>query len=51
MKNFISNAILLIGILIVGAIIYLISSYLNKGFDEKDRELFNRTIGKKLWVF
>jgi len=51
LKGFIRNIASLIGILAIGAIIYLGFSCLNKGFEEKDRELINRAIGRKIWVF
>jgi len=51
LKGFIHNITSLIGILIIGAIIYLCLSCLNKGFEEKDRELINKAIGSKLFVF
>lgn len=51
LKNFIHDILSLAVVLVVGLIIYLIFSYFNKGFDEKDRELMNRGIGRKLWAF
>lgn len=51
LKDFIHNVASLIVILIVGAIIYLGFSCLNKGFEQKDRELINKAIGRKLWYF
>jgi len=51
LKRFINNIVSLILVLIIGAIIYLIFSYLNKGFENKDRELINKAIGKKIWIF
>lgn len=51
LKGFIRNIASLIVILTVGAIIYLGFSYLNKGFVAKDRELINKAIGRKLFVF
>lgn len=51
LKGFIHNIASLIGILIIGAIIYLYLSCLNKGFEKKDRELINKAIGRKLFVF
>lgn len=51
LKDFIHNVASLIVILTVGAIIYLGFSCLNKGFEQKDRELINKAIGRKLWCF
>ena len=41
----------LIGVLVVGGLVYLILSYFNKGFDERDRKIFNEAIGKNIFVF
>ena len=51
MRDFINNFLSLIYVLVIGGIIYLGLSYLNKGFDEKDRKIFNNAIGKNIFVF
>jgi len=31
--------------------VYLAVSFFNKGFEDKDREIINKTVGRKIWVF
>ncbi len=50
-KHFITNLALLIFAIFLAIFIYLIMSYINKLFSEKEREMINSAIGKKLWVF
>lgn len=51
LRNFINNIISLIYVLAIAGVVYLVLSYLNKGFDEKDRKIFNQAIGKNVFVF
>ncbi|HEC93682.1 MAG TPA: polysaccharide biosynthesis protein [Candidatus Atribacteria bacterium] len=51
LRNFIHNIFSLVVVLMIGLIIYLLFSYFNRGFEEKDRDLINRGVGRKLWVF
>ena len=51
MRNFISDIFSLICVLLGGLFIYIAASYFNKGFDERDRSVMNRAIGKEIWVF
>lgn len=41
----------LIFVVIVGFLIYFIVAYLNKAFDQVDREIFNRAFKIKIWNF
>lgn len=50
-KQFITNIGLLITAIIISMFIYLVMSYYNKLFSEKEREMINKAIGRKLWVF
>jgi len=50
-KPFITNLGLLIAAIILAMIIYLITSYINKLFSEKEREMINNAIGKRIWMF
>lgn len=51
MRGFINSLPSLICVLAIAGIVYLGLSYLNKGFDEKDRKIFNDAIGKNIFVF
>ena len=50
-KQFITNIVLLIIAITFSVMIYLLMAYFNKIFSEKEREMINRAIGRKLWVF
>jgi len=50
-KSYVHNLISLIVISITGTIIYLLISYLNKGFSIEDRESINNIIGKNIFFF
>jgi len=46
------NSIVSLGFVIaIGALAYFISAYINKGFDEKDRSMFNQAVGRIVLVF
>lgn len=49
--DFIDNIFLLIASLILFITIYFFLSYFNKVFNNRERELINNAIGKKVWVF
>ena len=49
LRGFIHNIISLFCVLAIAVILYFGLSYLNKGFDEKDREIFNDAIGKDIF--
>ena len=51
MRGFIYNILSLICVLAIGGLVYLGLSYLNKGFNDKDRKIFNDAIGKDIFVF
>jgi|ETNmetMinimDraft_2_1059921.scaffolds.fasta_scaffold47665_2 hypothetical protein len=51
MRDFISNILSLFIVLMIGGLVYLIASYVNKGFDDADRKILNEAIGKKIWMF
>jgi O-antigen/teichoic acid export membrane protein len=51
LRAYIGSIFTLIGFLLFTIIIYLTFSFFNKLFDEQERELFNRAIGKKIWIF
>ena len=51
LRGFIHNIISLFCVLAIAVIVYLGLSYLNKGFDDKDRKIFNDAIGKDIFVF
>lgn len=51
LRNSIQSFMALILVAVIGALFYLGISYLNRGFSQKDRDLLNDAIGKKLFVF
>jgi len=51
LRPFMHDIFSLISVFILGVIVYLILSFLNKGFEQKDRDILNKMIGKKVWVF
>ena len=51
LREFIHNIISLFCVLAIAVIVYLGLSYLNKGFDDKDRKIFNDAIGKDIFRF
>lgn len=51
MKDFIHSLTSLVIVLTTAGLIYLVSSYFNKSFGEDDRQILNRAIGRKIWVF
>ncbi|MFC1824171.1 oligosaccharide flippase family protein [Thermodesulfobacteriota bacterium] len=50
-KYFINSLFSLACILTFCFLFYLIFSYINKGFDQRDRDTFNHAIGRSLWIF
>jgi O-antigen/teichoic acid export membrane protein len=51
LRGFINNILSLFCVLAIAVILYLGLSYLNKGFDDKDRKIFNDAIGKDIFRF
>jgi len=51
LNSFINSLFSLILTVVVVIIIYLLASYLNKGFEKRDRDLIDKIIGRKMWVF
>ena len=51
LRGFIDNLLSLIAVLAISGLVYLTLSYLNKGFEEQDRNIINEAIGRKLFVF
>ena len=51
LRSFIGNLWTLMLVSLLGAVFYFILSYLNKGFDQRDRKVLNEAIGRKLFVF
>jgi len=51
LRSFIFNILSLLLVLLVGGIVYLIASYVNKGFEQRDRKMLNEAIGREVWVF
>lgn len=51
LRGFIKDVFSLICVLTIAGIVYLGLSYFNKGFDDKDRKIFNDAIGKDIFVF
>jgi O-antigen/teichoic acid export membrane protein len=51
LRDFINGIPSLICVLAIAGIVYLGLCYLNKGFDEKDRKIFNEAIKKDVFVF
>jgi len=50
-KPFITSIGLLITAIMLAITIYSITSYINKLFSEKEREMINSAIGKRIWLF
>ena len=50
-RNFIDSIIILVVVGVIGGIMYLLMAYFNSVFTVGERELINRAIGKKLWIF
>lgn len=51
LRGFVNDLLSLGFVILIGGVSYFICAYLNKGFDEKDRKLFNDAIGKDIFVF
>lgn len=51
LKRYINSISGIIFYTIVYGILYMTTSHINKIFDNKERNLFNNAIGKKVWVF
>ena len=51
MRELIYDILSLVFVLMVGGFVYLLSSYINKGFEEKDRNVLNDAIGRRIWIF
>ena len=51
LRGFVNDLLSLSFVILVGGLSYFISAYLNKGFDDKDRKIFNDAIGKDIFRF
>ena len=51
LRGFANSIASVIFVMIIAGLVFLGLSYLNKGFGNKDREILNKAIGKKIWVF
>ncbi|MFA4991910.1 MAG: polysaccharide biosynthesis C-terminal domain-containing protein [Candidatus Omnitrophota bacterium] len=50
-RGFIKDAFSLISAAALSCLVYMVVSYFNRGFEDRDRELINRGLGRKIWVF
>ena len=51
LRPFMDDVFSLIFVFALTVTAYLIFSFLNKGFEQKDRDIINAVIGRKIWVF
>lgn len=51
LRGFVNDLLSLGFVILIGGVSYFISAYFNKGFDDKDRKVFNDAIGKDIFVF
>lgn len=51
LRPLVKDAFSLAGAFLCAVSLYLAVSFFNKGFEEKDRETINKTIGRKIWGF
>jgi O-antigen/teichoic acid export membrane protein len=51
LRGFVNDLLSLGFVILIGGISYFICAYFNKGFDDKDRKLFNDAIGKDIFRF
>ena len=51
LRGFVNDLLSLGFVILIGGVSYFICAYLNKGFDEKDRRIFNDAIGKDIFRF
>lgn len=51
LRPFIINVFTLFGVIFFSAVVYLITSYFNKAFDEYDRQIINKPFKKFIWNF
>jgi O-antigen/teichoic acid export membrane protein len=50
-RNSLQDKTTIIVVMLLSVMLYIVASYINKVFTEKERNLINRIIGKKIWVF
>jgi len=50
-KEFISNIFMLLLVIFVGASLYFFMAYLNKTFNQDERNIINMVIKRKVWIF
>jgi hypothetical protein len=51
LRGIVCSLLSLIAVLAISGLVYLALSYLNKGFEEQDRNIINEAIGRKIFVF
>ena len=51
LRGFVNDLLSLGFVIVIGGASYFISAYFNKGFDDKDRKVFNDAIGKDIFRF
>ena len=51
LRGFVKGLLSLCFVILIGGMSYFICAYLNKGFDDKDRKIFNAAIGKDIFRF
>lgn len=51
LRGFVNDLLSLCFVILIGGVSYFVSAYFNKGFDDKDRKIFNEAIGKDIFMF
>jgi len=51
LRPFCNSAFSILSIMAFGILVYMAFSYLNKGFEDRDRKIINESIGRALWIF
>ena len=51
LRGFVNDLLSLGFVILIGGVSYFICAYFNKGFDDKDRKIFNDAIGKDIFRF
>jgi O-antigen/teichoic acid export membrane protein len=49
--RYVDSAVMVIAAAVLGAVVYVISSYFNKAFSEDERRLINENLGRQWFVF
>lgn len=50
-EGYVKNMWHLMGAVVLGALVYLMSSYINKCFSPEERDILNNSIGRKVFIF